>query len=198
MGGQQLFQILLTDGGHLDDHKPGGQGLVQLPGPGVAVVHGGDEPGRRFHGDAVITRHIDDPAEIQRRVQYRQRLVFCHVDLIQNAKAAESCALVDGAGAEAHLPIFKGVHSDQSCGVHIHMKGNVPGRAAKHHCQVFCQDIFAGSLSASKQQVLTTQQGGSGILPDVFPVIVETGCWDSLAQLLRQRIGLSKGSEFPQ
>ena len=36
---QQLFQVVLGDGGHLDDHEAGGQGLVQLPGTGVLTWH---------------------------------------------------------------------------------------------------------------------------------------------------------------
>ena len=53
------------DGGHVHHHKAGGQGLVELPGTGVAVVHGGDKAGGVVEDDPLVAGHVDGPAEVQ-------------------------------------------------------------------------------------------------------------------------------------
>ena len=67
---QQLFQIILGDGGHLHHRKARGKRLVQLPGARVAVVHGGDKAGLLGQRDAVVTGYVDGAAEVQHRVQH--------------------------------------------------------------------------------------------------------------------------------
>ena len=150
---QQLFQIILGDGRHLHHRKARGQRLVQLPGARVAVVHGGNKAGLLGQRDAVITGYVDGAAEVQHRVQHRQRLVFGHVDLVQHAKAAALCAAVHRPGTEHYLPARKGIHADEGGGVHVYMKGDVPCGAAKGGGKVFSQHVFAGGFAAGQQQV---------------------------------------------
>ena len=84
-------------------------------------------------------------------MQYRQGLVFRHVNLVQDAEAAVFRALIDGAGTELYLSVFERVHADKTRSVHVDVEGNVPGRTAEHCGQVFRQDVFSGSLSANQQ-----------------------------------------------
>ena len=131
-------------------------------------------------------------------MQHGQSFVFRHVDLVQNGEATVLHALIDRAGTEPHLPVFKRVHADEAGGVHVDVEGNVPGRTAEHCGQVFRQDVFAGGLPAGQQQVFATQQGCGGLFPDVLSVIVIEGHRNPVPQGIRQRIRLPKGSEFPQ
>ena len=116
LGPQQLFKVFLRDGGHLDDCKAGSQGLVQLPGARVAIVHGGDEAGLLGQRDALVAGHINGAAEVQHGVEDGQGLVFGHVDLVQYAEAAGLRALVDGALPQRHGAVFKGVRPQQGGG----------------------------------------------------------------------------------
>ena len=90
LGPQQLFKVFLRDGGHLDDCKAGSQGLVQLPGARVAIVHGGDEAGLFGQRDALVAGHINGAAEVQHGVEDGQGLVFGHVDLVQHKRSLQS------------------------------------------------------------------------------------------------------------
>ena len=164
-GPEQLFEAFLGDGGHLDDHKAGGEGFVQFPGARVAVVHGGDEAGRLVQADALVAGHIDGAAEVQRRVEHGQRLVLCHVDLIEHAEAAALSAAVDRARAERDLTALEGVHADEGGRVHVHMEGDIPCRAAEGGGQIFRQHVFARGLAAGEQQVLPAEQGGQCLPP---------------------------------
>ena len=168
LGPEQLFEVFLGDGGHLDDHKAGGEGFVQFPGARVAVVHGGNETGLLGQRDALVAGHIDGAAEIQHRVEDSQRLVLCHVDLIQHAKAAALSTAVDR--------------------VHIHMERDIPCRAAKGGGQILRQHIFAGGLAAGQQQVLAAEQGGQCLLPDVFSIVSKGRLRHTGSQSLGQRV----------
>ena len=180
---QQPVQIFRADGGHLDDHKPGGQGLVQLPGAGVAVVHGGDEAGGGGHEEAVIPRDVQHPPEVQNGVEDGQCLVLRHVDLVQNAEAPVLGTLVNRPGPETDLPLREGVRPHQTGGVQIHMEGHVPGGAAKDCGQVFRQHVLASGLSPGEEQILSAEQRGDGLLPALPPVVVKLGDGDPLRQL---------------
>ena len=186
---QQLFQVVLGDGGHLDDHEAGGQGLVQLPGTGVAVVHGGDEAGLLGQRDAVVAGHVNGAAEVQHCVQHGQRLVLGHVDLVQHAKAAALGAAVHRPGAEHHLAVGKGVHADEGGRVHVYMEGDVPRGAAKGGGKIFRQHILAGGLAAGQQQVLAAEQSGQRLLPHLFAVVGKSRGGDAGLQFCRQRVG---------
>ena len=69
-------------------------------------------------------------------MQHGQSFVFRHVDFVQNGEATVLHALIDRAGTEPHLPVFKCVHADEAGGVHVDVEGNVPGRTAEHCGQV--------------------------------------------------------------
>ncbi len=186
--GEQPVQVFRADGGHLQHHEPGGQGLVQLPGPGVAVVHGGDEAGAFFHGQAVIAGHVQAAPEVQGGVKHRQGLVPGHVDLVQDAEATQPGALADGTGPENHPPVREGVHADEGGSVHADVEGHVPGGTAKDHGQVFREDVFPRCLAAGEQQVFAAQQGGGGVFPNLLAVVIELRRGDSAPERLRQRV----------
>ena len=186
---QQLFQIILRDGGHLHHRKAGGERFVQLPGARVAVVHGGDKAGLLSQRNAVVPGHVDGAAEIQYRVQHRQRLVFGHVDLVQHAEAAALCAAVHRPGTEHHLPARKGIHADEGGGVHVYMKGDVPRGAAKGGGKIFCQHVFAGGLSAGQQQVFAAEDSRQRLFPHLFAVVDKSRGGDTRAQRLAERMG---------
>lgn len=80
-------------------------------------------------------------------------IVFCHIDLVQHAEAAELGALIHRPLAEPHLVGLKGVGADEGGAVCVHMEGNVIGRTAKNPGKGFAEDIFAGGLAAGEQQV---------------------------------------------
>ena len=189
LGPEQLFEVFLGDGGHLDDHKAGGEGFVQFPSARVAVVHGGNETGLLGQRDALVAGHIDGAAEIQHRVEDSQRLVLCHVDLIQHAKAAALSTAVDRAGPEFDGTALKGVHADEGGRVHIHMERDIPCRAAKGGGQILRQHIFAGGLAAGQQQVLAAEQGGQCLLPDIFSIVSKGRLRHTGSQSLGQRVG---------
>ena len=186
---QQLFQIILRDGRHLHHCKAGGKRLVQLPGARVAVVHGGNKAGLLGQRDAVVTGYVDGAAEVQHRVQHRQRLVFGHVDLVQHAEAAALCAAVHRPGTEHHLPARKGIHADQGGGIHVYMKRDVPCGAAKGGGKVFCQHVFAGGLAAGQQQVFAAEDGRQCLLPHLLAVVDKGRGGDARAQRLAERMG---------
>ena len=186
---QQLFQIVLRNGGHLDDHETGGECLVQLTGAGITVVHGGNKAGLLRQRDAVVAGHIDGTAEVQHRVQHGQRFVFGHVDLIQHTKAAALGAAVYRAGPEHHLTVRKSVHANEGCCIHVHMEGDVPRRTAKGGGKVFGQHVFAGGFSACQQQVFAAEQRRQRLLPHLFAVVGKGRGRDARAQCVRQGMG---------
>ena len=168
---QQLFQVLRGDHRHVHNHEPGHQGLVQLPGAGVAVVHGANEAGGVVQHDPVIPGYVDDPPEVQSGVEDGQGLVLGHVHLVQHPEAPQPGALGDGALPEHHLPVLQGVRPHQGGRVHIHVHGHVPAGPAEGGGQVLGQHVLARGLGAGQQQVLSAQEGGGRPLPDLFSVI---------------------------
>ena len=189
LGTEQLFEVVLCDGGHLDDHKAGRQRLVQLTGARIAVVHGGDEAGLLGQRDALVAGHVDGAAEVQHGVEDGQRLVFGHVDLVQHTKPAALGAAVDRAGPEFDRAALKRIHADEGGCVHVHMERDVPRRAAEGGGEVLGQHIFAGGLAACQQQVLAAEQRGQSLLPDVLAIISKGRHRDAGAQRLGQRVG---------
>ena len=144
-------------------------------------------------GNAFIARHVDGAAEVQRGVEHRQRLVLGHVDLIQHAEAAGLRTLVDGALPQLYGAVFKGVRAQQGGGVCVDVEGHVPAGAAEHGGQVFRQHILASGLGAYQQQVLSAEDGGDGLLPDVLSIIEIPGIGDPAPQgLVLLRIGVPK------
>ena len=104
-------------------------------------------------------------------MQYGQRLVFRHIDLVEHAEAAVLCAEVYRPRAEAHLAALEGIHTNEARGVHIHMEGNITRRTAEDLRKVFRQHVFARGLAAGEQQILPAQNGGDRRLPHVLSVI---------------------------
>ena len=98
-------------------------------------------------------------------------LIFCHVDLIQNAKAALFCALQNRTFAERHLSVLKGVRPNERCGIRINIEGDVPLGSAKRRRQALCQHVFAGCLRPHQKKIFTCKEGGKRLLPDFFSVI---------------------------
>ena len=67
---------------------------------------------------------------IQCGMQYRNRIIFCHIDFVQDSKSSKFRALVDGAFPKANLIIYKGIRSNQIGTVCIYMKRNVVFRSS--------------------------------------------------------------------
>ena len=183
---EQTVQTVLRDGRHLNDDKARGERFIQLARAGVAVVHRADEARGGVDRHAVVAGDVDGAAEVQRGVQHGKSLIFGHVDLVEHAEAPVLRAEVDGAGAEGHLSVFKGVHADEPGGIHADVEGNVPRGAAEGLRQIFGQHVLAGRLAAGEQQVLAAQQRGDGGLPDLFPIIMIARLRDAA---LQRRLG---------
>ena len=126
-------------------------------------------------------------------MQDGQRLVFGHVDLVQNAEAAALGAAVDRAGAELDLSALEGVHADEGRRVHIDVERDVPRGASEGCGEVFGQHILAGGLAARQQQVFAAEQGGQRLFPHLSAVVDEGRGGDAGAQGLRK---LVRGAVF--
>ena len=93
--------------------------------------------------DPVIARNINGAAIVQSCMKDRDRIVLCHIDLIQNTEATILGTLIDAALSEADFIVYKGIRSDQVSAVCIDMERYIINRTAKSICQIFCQDIFS-------------------------------------------------------
>ena len=195
---EELLQVFLGDDRHIQHHEAGNQGLVQLPGAGIAVVHGADEPGGGVQGDAPVAGDVDDPAEVQGGVEDGQGLIFGHVHLVQHAEASQPGALADGALPEGHLPVLEGVRPDEGGGVHIDIHGHIPGGAAEGGGQILRQHVFARGLRAGQEQVLPAQQGGGRPLPDLLAIVEEAGTGHPSGGLRRGGVGVPEGPDLLQ
>ena len=169
---QKTHKTALVNGRHLNDDETGGQRLVQLARAGIAVVHRADEARGGIDLYALVARHVNGAAEVERCMQHGQRLIFCHVDLVKHAEAAVLCAEIYRAGAEADLAAFKRIHADETGCVHVDVERYVPRGAGKGLRKILCQHIFACGLAAGKQQVFSAQNGGDRLFPYVLSVIV--------------------------
>ena len=185
---EQTIQTVLRDGRHLNDDKARGERFIQLARAGVAVVHRADEARGGVDRHAVVAGNVDGAAEVERRVQYSKRLIFCHVDLVEHAEATMLCAKVHGAGAEADLAALERVHADEARGVHVHVERHVPCGTGEDLGEVFRQYVFARGLTAREQQVLPAQNGGDRLFPHVLAIIMIPRLRDAVLQLRRRRI----------
>ena len=95
---------------------------------------------------------------------------------------------VHRAGAEGHLPVFKGIHADEAGGVHVHMEGYIPAWPCKDLGQVFRQHIFTRSLAAGQQQIFAAQEGGNGGFPDLLSIVMVAGLGDPVLQFRERRV----------
>ena len=168
----QFFQILLTDDRHLNDQEPRGECLIDLTGSGVPVVHGPDKPRSLIQADAVVSRNIDDPAEIQNGVKNSQRFIFRHIDLIKNAETALLCHPQNRSLPQANRAVLKRIRSDQRSGVCIDIKRNIPLRSPENRGQILRQNVFSGSLRTGQEQMLADQQRGQCLFPHIRSVVM--------------------------
>ncbi len=72
--------------------------------------------------DPVISRNINRTAIVQSCMKDRDRIIFCHIDLIQNTKSTVFGTLIDAAFSEADFIIYKGIRSDQISAVCVDME----------------------------------------------------------------------------
>ena len=170
--------------------------MKRVAGAGVAVVHRGDEAGAGPEADAVIAGDVDDPAEVQRRVQDRKRLVLRHIDLVQDAEAARLRALGDGPLAQDDLAAAEGVGADQGGRVGVQVEGDVPLRARKHRREVLGQDVFPGGLRADEKNILPGKERRQRLEPDLLSVIEKVGLRDA-ALVPRHGVLPPKGLDLP-
>ena len=82
---------------HIDHQETGNQSFVQLLCSCISVVHGSDKTCRRMKVDPVIARNINGAAIVQSCMKDRDRIVLCHIDLIQNTEATILGTLIDAA-----------------------------------------------------------------------------------------------------
>ena len=120
--------------------------------------------------DPVIARNINGAAIVQSCMKDRDRIVLCHIDLIQNTEATILGTLIDAPFSEADFIVYKGIRSDQVSAVCIDMERYIVNRAAKSICQIFCQDIFSRGLWACKKKIFSFQKSCNGHFQDFFSV----------------------------
>ena len=89
-------------------------------------------------------------------------LVFCHVDLVQDAEAALLRRLGHRAPAQPHLAAGKGVCADEGAAVCVHVEGDIIAGPAKQPGQIIRQNVLARGLLAAQQDIFSLQKGGHG------------------------------------
>ena len=120
--------------------------------------------------DLIVSRHVNGAAVIQSSVKHRNRIIFRHVDLIQNTEAAFLCTLVNASLAQLHLVIHEGICSDQVAAVCVHMERHVIHRSSKNIRQVLCQNILTSCLRSCQKQILLLQHRCHGHLQGFFSI----------------------------
>ena len=116
----------------------------------------------------IVARHIDDTAVVERRVKNTDRIVFRHVDLIENTKAAFLGTAVNAALPECDLLVLERIGSDQLGTSRIYMEGNVVRRSSENVRQCLRQHIFSRCLFAGQQQIFALQKRGNRHLQNLF------------------------------
>ena len=91
-------------------------------------------------------------------MKHRDRVVFCHVDLIEHAEPAVLRRKRDGAAAQPHLAAGEGVGADEHAAVGIHMERGGEHWAREEPCEVVRKNVLARCLSAREQEILPLQQ----------------------------------------
>ena len=86
------------------------------------------------------------------------RVVFCHVDLIQYPEAAVLGALVNASLAQLYLVIPESVRPDQLRAAGVHMKRYIICGPSEYIRQILRQNILACRLGACQQKILPLQQ----------------------------------------
>lgn len=148
--------------------------------------------------EQVIAGDIHRMTEVQQRMEYGHGFVPGHVDFIEDPEAAFYRALVHGTGAEFHFSVFKGIGSQHPGGIHIDVEGHVPHGPSEHRRQVFRQHVLPGGLGAGQQQVLPAQQGGNGLFPHVFAIIMEVRDGDPGLEFRRRGEFFPIGLQSPE
>lgn len=93
---------------------------------------------------------------------------------------------------------FKGIGSQHPGGIHIDVEGHVPHGPSEHRRQVFRQHVLPGGLGAGQQQVLPAQQGGNGLFPHVFAIIMEVRDGDPGLEFRRRGEFFPIGLQSPE
>ena len=101
----------------------------------------------------LIARHIDDPPVVQCRMKNSHGIIFCHIDLIKDPKAAIGRTLIDRPFPERHFVIPEGIGTNERTAVCIYMERYIINRTAKDPGQIFRQDIFSGGFRTAEQDV---------------------------------------------
>ena len=120
--------------------------------------------------DPVIARNINGATIVQSCMKDRDRIVLCHIDLIQNTEATILGTLIDAALSEADFIVYKGIRSDQVSAVCIDMERYIINRAAKSICQIFCQDIFPVAFGPARRRFSPSRSPAMAISRISFPV----------------------------
>ena len=98
--------------------------------------------------DSFIAWHIDHSSMIQCGMKNAGCIIFCHIDLIKDAKPALFRTAVYASFPEFHLIIAERVSSYQRTAVRIDIEGNIIRRSAEDPCQILRQNIFTGRLGS--------------------------------------------------
>ena len=100
-------------------------------------------------------------------------------DLVQDAEAARLGALGDGALAQDDLAAAEGVGADEGGRVRVQVEGDVPLGTREHGREVLGQDVLPGCLRPDEKKVLSSQERGQGLEPDLLSIIQKVGLRDA-------------------
>ena len=131
-------------------------------------------------------------------MEHGQRLVFCHVDLVQNPEAPLSCTLADGSLSKDNLPVLQSIRADQRRGIYIDIEGYIPGRSSECCGQILCQHVFSRRLGSRQQNIFTAQQRGGRSLPNLFSIIQKPRLRNTPSSGRVRRIRVMERTDFFQ
>ena len=155
---------------HVNYQETGNKGFVQFLCPSISVVHGSDKSGCRMKFDPVIARNINGTAVIKSRMKYGYRVIFRHIDLVQDSEAAIFRTLINTSFAKLYLIVDKCICSDQITAVGIYMKGYIIRRSAENIGKIFCQDIFSCCLRTCQKQIFAPEKACNSHLQDILSI----------------------------
>ena len=146
-----------------------------------------------MHIDPVISRYINTSSVVQCRMENRNRIILCHIDLVQDSESAILGAAVYTSLPKLYLIIYKSICADQIPAVCIYMKGYIINRSSEDPCKVFCQNILSCSLSSCKEKVFALEHRSNPHFQHFSSVKGHIRLGNSVFLFLRHRITASEG-----
>ena len=106
-------------------------------------------------------------------LQVKAGFIPCHIDFIENPKAATLCTTVHRSGSECNPAIVKCIRTYQRSRIHINMEGNIPCRTFKNCCKILCKHIFSRCLLSCQQKISATQKHCKSLFPYLIAIIMK-------------------------